>query len=640
MPVLNNRGFSPIIIVIILLFLGGAILIGVNLTREKQDLKSNASETLVQDGEYGSTPINEILTMKRPENGIKLWPGQMLILYNPALLDFIATHYEYVHLESDEKEVINFLHNKNPDIKIIAAVGGVAQMIPAYEPYKYLTESDFLHAKSKPDKRILLQANEVLNIGSPQTRQNVVSAMNKILAETPGLDGLLFDGYHPWAGSLTEECVESADCNKQRWFDPATRNSDYWYTGYKAFNRLARDLINKDKELFFNGFNPSWEKNGDVGTAFNGWAADFNGAYIEHFEYAYIKPEYFRKSLKAIKEMVDNGKKILFNGEPGLLLGSNNGVIPPRTLDLQRFFLASFLLINNNQTTYYGYVPGEPEPTDITNVYFYKDWYLDFGDPLDIYRNNENPNVYYRLYTNGIAVINASGSPQKFIFPSGYGKVQEWMEGPAVGGRVVVPAKSGRFYSKISYKAPVVSVENLCSNSQTEVKVTWTNYAAATGYRVYRNNQLIETVPADTLLFTDTTASGNTEYSYWIAAEGGDLGEANSNTVIARPKSCSPNPTTACNGPYCLNLKQSGCNGNVPYYLLEWTASTRPDFSYYLLMKNNAQIGGTITPVSQNSMWTNADSDSSHSYYIRARSSDGSEAHTGTLLLNNKCLQN
>ncbi len=98
-----------------------------------------------------------------------------------------------------------------------------------------------------------------------------------------------------------------------------------------------------------------------------------------------------------------------------------------------------------------------------------------------------------------------------------------------------------------------------------------------------------------------------------------------------------PPPTTSCNSGFCLSMKQSGCNGSAPYYLLEWSAYSGLNFSYYLMMRNNAQVGGAITPASQNSQWTNADSSAQHSYYIRVRKNDGGEVHSGTITLLNSC---
>ena len=132
--------------------------------------------------------------------------------------------------------------------------------------------------------------------------------------------------------------------------------------------------------------------------------------------------------------------------------------------------------------------------------------------------------------------------------------------------------------------------------------------------------------------FEDYEAKQGTEYTYVLSTSTNEEAEVTINTP-----DCSIEQNS-CNGTFCLKLRERGCSGKFPYYMLEWSPGNERQFDYYMVMRDSKQQGGSITQVTQTSMIDTADQNPAHTYYIKMIKKDGGETKTGTLTLYNKCL--
>lgn len=73
--------------------------------------------------------------------------------------------------------------------------------------------------------------------------------------------------------------------------------------------------------------------------------------------------------------------------------------------------------------------------------------------------------------------------------------------------------------SDLSLYTPVVTGQNISSG----IKLSWKEISGADGYRIYRNDELLQTVNSDQLYFTDTRVSNGKSYSYEISAFKGNI---------------------------------------------------------------------------------------------------------------------
>jgi hypothetical protein len=94
----------------------------------------------------------------------------------------------------------------------------------------------------------------------------------------------------------------------------------------------------------------------------------------------------------------------------------------------------------------------------------------------------------------------------------------------------------------------------------------------------YKNNDGSSThwYAPDKYDFDDFEANQGTEYTYVLSTSNGDETEVTINTP-----DCSIEKSS-CNGTFCLKLRERGCSGKVPYYMLEWTSGNERQFSHYI----------------------------------------------------------
>jgi parallel beta-helix repeat protein len=188
-------------------------------------------------------------------------------------------------------------------------------------------------------------------------------------------------------------------------------------------------------------------------------------------------------------------------------------------------------------------------------------------------------------YTYNVSAINSIGES-----PNSTGVIADPLGAPSVPLNINIEAKTG------------------------EVNITWdapalTGGSNITGYNIYKNGTLIDTVSFDQLWFNDTDVLNQTTYTYNISAVNA-IGEGPVVTISGSPLSVPTEP---------LNLTAEAGDG---YVHLTWEIPENNGSlditAYYIFRNASAGIYATVfgTEVSFND--TNAKNGANYTYYIRA----------------------
>ncbi len=425
------------------------------LAQQQQDIRQRASEiTPTPAPMYDSTPISEVSNYPRPQNAIK---NMTFLIFNnhtltPEVKDYFGKEMDYIWFDQSSlakyvngsynfDDLFNFIDSfsmLHPNIKIGTHGGAAGAIGPYHLPFSYLTDSDFLHnpsgqlLKLDPDPRL-----NYINVSSPQTRNTIANSWKQIMDAHPGLSGITLDSYSSFhqQATLSAGCKEGA-CNTQA----------FWVSGITALSSLINSTLASEKDVLYNGIFSSQSSPYQDGDMNNGYIQFHDGVLSEWPHEMLLSPTMFRKYLQTFVQDIDNGKKVLFWVQPQIIQVVNDTRLSniPNDLNMERFFLTTYLLFQTNTLTYFGYHPGEIYRSD--KVYFYKDWNLDFGVPTEKYR--EENGLFIRTYDKGIAVVNPSTSSLSYTLPAGDYRMWDSAFADIVKGVQTVPARSGIFFFK------------------------------------------------------------------------------------------------------------------------------------------------------------------------------------------------
>lgn len=440
--------------------------------------------------QYGSVSPSLVDQYPRPANGIQTMI-YLIFRGNPSSdYNYLAKEMDYVWFDqsslaselasgaysfSELFNVISTLHSLNPNIKIGTHAGTPVILGPYHLPYSSLSDTDFLHDSSG---NVLHEGNlTYLNLGSATTRQKIAVSWQSIFTSNPGLTGINLDGYvsaHLNAG-LQSGCREGA-CTTQ----------EYWFSGMEALSSALKAAL-PGKDITYNGLfytvNPAQVK-GPMASGF----VDYNdGVLVEWPHEMIVSPAIFSAYLNTIGTVLSKQKKVFFWVQPLILNQSYPSVSWTNDLDLERFYLASYLLIQQNPLTYFGYHPGAIYNGTL-GLYFYPDWNRDYGAPSAPYVLQSN-GLYTRTYANGIVVVNPTNSTQTFTLPTS-ANYREWdaVSGTSVSTQTPIASHQGKFYflahdnnaSCVSTTIP----SQMTAGQSVKVSMTFLN----TGTRTWKNS--------------------------------------------------------------------------------------------------------------------------------------------------------
>jgi len=505
-----QKGFFQIFTILILI---AGIGITVYLTQFTQVFKPYASEGPSYPSLYGSTPICELnqsnclplSNFPKPSSGAVQTvaflgffhpPGTVFISPSgtPTTADgladlkktYLTKQLDYLWFDggsfiTTQNQTANYsllINNinllkalsqqyRNPNFKIGIHAGSVTSLNTQFLSWQFLNESNFLH--NSLGSRISFPGQEAfkfLYLQNQDTRSRLANGFAQTMTNLP-INGLVFDSYaspHLVLQQVlgTGNCQEAFNC----------KDINDWLPYLKQLPQdIKASLPNpQNKDIIYNGIfysdeiNPTWE-----GTMNQGFLNYTDGALVEHVHRILKSPEIFKSYIEAMNLAVSSGKKIFFLAQPqmfyqtdtkdnvGQRSGSNmtqwtsfltdNNI--PTDLNLERFYLTSYLLIQKNPYTYFGYHPSFVFSGDF-DIYFYKDWNRNYGDPLGNYTVT-SAGLYTRNYQNGFVVVNPTIEAHVFQFPDPAKNYLLWdsVNGPAANNSMQINPRQGVFLFNI-----------------------------------------------------------------------------------------------------------------------------------------------------------------------------------------------
>ena len=474
----RQKGFIHLIIPVIAIAVLALIVIFGHQSLNKQSKAAGESQ-------YGSTPLSDLALYPRPAQN-RLQTMAYLII-NPTTFsqykDYISKEIDYFwfdqsSLSSQQPDgsytftnlfnAINELKGLNSAMKLGTHAGGAGVMAPYHIPFSALVNEDLLHdsggsvLKFTPDNR-----NSFINLATDSARLKIINKWKDVFNSNPNLSGIDLDQYYSYQddAALANGCAEGP-CN--------TKN--FWESNLITLSQgLMSALAGKD--VTYNGLYYNLHASGNNGTMNSGFVPYHTGVLSEWPHEIITSPTIFAQYLSTITSITSQGKNVFFWVQPQILPRSHPSYVFTNDLNLERFFLGAYLLIQQNPLTYFGYHPG-----DIYNVnngmYFYSDWNLDFGTPSANYVAMPN-GLYYRLYTKGTAVVNPTDQPQTFTFTdSNQYRTWDLANGAVVSGSTTISSKQGMFYLT-ERVAPTVSITSPVNGSKVVRNSTVTIAAAA-----------------------------------------------------------------------------------------------------------------------------------------------------------------
>ncbi len=402
---------------------------------------------------YGQTPLETVSTYPKPsQNRIQL---TSYLIFHKSVYDtykqFLAAHVDYLWFDQSSLSqaqpdgsysfaqfyaALTELKNLNSALKVGVHGGMIGMLGPYHVTYSYLSESDFLHDQNNvriantSDPRVYY-----VNLGSSTTRQKLVDAWKDIVnTKAPNLWGINFDGYQSYhlEPKFTQGCIEGP-CNTK----------DYWYTNQKSLSQEINAALDQSREVTYNGvvqfLKPELTGYGVMNSE---PLAYHDGVLVEHPHTMILSEKDFTEYMQVFDVLIPQQKKVIIWVQPKIISLQHPTFQFTNDLNLERFFLATYLLIQSNPYTYFGYNPATVYDGN-NGVFFYKDWYLDYGAPVGSYTVANK--LYIRQYAHGIAVVNPTTAPITYMLPGGTYK--RWGETEVSGIQTLAPT-SGVFFMK------------------------------------------------------------------------------------------------------------------------------------------------------------------------------------------------
>ncbi len=439
------------------------------------------------------------------------------------------TKYDQSDLYAQMKVLKNAAYANGRTLKVGSHGGMPFGAAPFHILFNYLgdpkspeVEQYFLHRGGSP---VMYNGHWQIrdyNINSETTRNKIIFGWAKLFDDHPELDSVFLDGMMFPSSQLFSELSTSCDegnCdNKWFWASPLISVSQH----------LKAQANSRGREAFYNGIfevpdNNVWRDATKDPSGINlnaGFTEYSDGTLAEHFHTIIQSPQTFKKYMDGLKwitgqnEQSSTGNKKVFvwtQPQTFCVVASQgksincpgdyftvNGVNYPLNLDTQRFYLASYLLIEKNPYTYFGYNPG----TFYTlPSYFYSDWNKDFGAPQGEFVGPSDGNgLYLRSLLNSLVVVNPTDGPLPLHLPVTGLKIWDPIDGETAAQDITIPPKSGKVFFN-PRNQPTVTVKGRLFNKLT-------NQPLPAGI-------LVRTCPHSGII-AETVTDSNGEFSFQI----------------------------------------------------------------------------------------------------------------------------
>lgn len=343
----------------------------------------------------------------------------------------------------------------NPRVKVGMYAGGIASPDSHHPSFEWLVDDDDLlhYSPSQPLSVSPSQSPaepgsrryKVINYARAETRAKLVAKWRAFLAEH-GLDGVVFDTmvpayYASWMQQLglPNGSIEGA-CHTEIW----------WFAALATFAWQVRWALAEDgRDVWTNGlldfpFDPTNPNHQLIGKGFTGLSVYSSGQLAEYAHTMYRSPADLRGSVELAALVNERSRGAFWWVQPRSFEVSGQPYPWTDGPELQRFYLACYLLLANPPYTLFGYHPGPsyqayhlvhgtPEPYLFDGG---QDWDQEYGAATG--GVTWNGDVAWREYTNGYAAVNAGDSYGYLPLPAD--TYRDWH--PQLGGLVEITSAS------------------------------------------------------------------------------------------------------------------------------------------------------------------------------------------------------
>lgn len=340
------------------------------------------------------------------------------------------------------------IHAENPDQLIGLYISGATAFNRPWDPGWAFTDSDQRLHKSNGDPLVYNDGTFDVYTWVDYGRDGVRSdhlAQYRAFCETYGFHSLFLDS---WLPSFYASCITSLLFTETGGLlEGPYHTVAPWIDWLGTWTPELRAGLNADgRELWVNGvaptsYDPSDPEDVFMGDDYSNTVLYADGALMESMHRTYGEVAEFPSYIAAIRRARDLGGSLYFLTLPWIwTLGGTQpeGGVPSDATALQRYYLAVYLLVQNERTllghqpyahqAYFG-IDGSSNP----RVYRPDpdDWLLDFGAPTGHHVDGATTRLWWRRYTNGYAVVNPTGATLTFREPGNY-RLWEPDSGPIV----------------------------------------------------------------------------------------------------------------------------------------------------------------------------------------------------------------
>jgi hypothetical protein len=298
-----------------------------------------------------------------------------------AVTSFIANHFTFLDTEFDSSAPA-LIKAKNPNMKII----GYKDVMGEYSysddwPTVNANESWFVHDASGNRIIMTVWGWYLMDCSSAGWRQHWISYVNGKMNNN-AYDGVFADDV--W-DTIASRSLSSFDHTI-----PSSVISN-WHNNMMGFLQYAKANMSSGKILFIN--TDDWNDNDYINIA--------DGMMIEGYEHASweLITNFGRPSIDALAGRSATGKIVW--AEPGI---DSSTASQTQINTMLKYCYCSFLIGMNGPNAYFGWDPGNYDPTQR----HYPIMDTNMGQPTGAYYSSQS--VYMRDFTNGKVLFNPSGS--------------------------------------------------------------------------------------------------------------------------------------------------------------------------------------------------------------------------------------
>jgi hypothetical protein len=336
--------------------------------------------------------------------------------------------------------------------------------------------------------------------------------LHAVLAAYPDIDGFFIDGPERWdyfqAYAIPNLSCAPDDCpvNAGEVWENESSYTTLYGTAYTTI--LSDPTIAAAYTIINDGCQPEFNAVSDG--CLDEDAFQYND---RSFSFSDLKPEAdWLRDVQWVSDTSTNEKVVLvYTGVNTTLMSAAE-----RT-QAERYEYASFLIAQNTNST--AMMAWSIDSVNELSYNALND--VDLGAPTGPYVADWQgaDGVYEREYEKGIVLVHAnkSGTAQTVTLAETY----RTLDGDSVTGDFILEPNTGHILTWQDIEAPSVPANaSATAESPTGIALAWDAAAdnvAVTGYRIYRNGSLVDTVPTNAA-YSDTGLASATAYAYRISA--------------------------------------------------------------------------------------------------------------------------